>query len=176
MWLLGNVLSLIGCSLMVCIGFIRRKERVLACQCVQFGFLAAGNLILGAYSGAISGIVSILRNLVFTRRGGGTLLKLGFIAVQVMLTLASGEETLYQTNEDYSIGDNTNTKRSDTVTVTDAQRNETGLIRQQNPPKYLGAIVVCNGADSPEVRLAVVEAVSKVTGLGADDISVLKMK
>jgi len=96
--------------------------------------------------------------------------------VRVMLTLASGEETLYQTNEDYSIGDNTNTKRSDTVTVTDAQRNETGLIRQQNPPKYLGAIIVCNGADSPEVRLAVVEAVSKVTGLGADDISVLKMK
>ena len=90
MWLLGNVLSLIGCSLMVCIGFIRRKERVLACQCVQFGFLAAGNLILGAYSGGISGIVSILRNLVFTRRGGGTLLKLGFIAVQILLTLLAG--------------------------------------------------------------------------------------
>lgn len=96
--------------------------------------------------------------------------------VQVMLTQANGEETLYQINEDFSDTSDSNTTRTDTVTITDADRNETGLVRQVNPPTYQGAIIVCQGADSPTVRLAIIEAVSKVTGLGADKISVLKMK
>lgn len=96
--------------------------------------------------------------------------------VQVMLTIAAGEETVYQTDQDISTGNETGSTSWDTVTVTDAQRNQSGLIRQVNPPSYLGAIVVCQGADSPAVRLAIVEAVSKVTGLGTDRISVLKMK
>ncbi len=96
--------------------------------------------------------------------------------VQVFLTIASGEQTVYQTNESISHnGDVTNTQSS-TVTVTDSKRNQQGLVKQVNPPAYLGAIVVCQGADSPAVRLSVVEAVSKVTGLGSDRISVLKMK
>jgi stage III sporulation protein AG len=88
--------------------------------------------------------------------------------VEVMLTTAQGQETCYQTDsrgEDQS-----------TVTITDSARNETGLIRQVNPPTYLGAIIVCQGGDDPGVRLAIVESVAKVTGLGADRISVMKMK
>lgn len=96
--------------------------------------------------------------------------------VQVMLSVASGEEILYQTNDDFSNGSDNGTSRLDTVTVTDAQRNEVGLVRQVNPPVYMGAIVVCKGADSPSVRLAIVEAVANATGLGTDKISVLKMK
>lgn len=96
--------------------------------------------------------------------------------VQVMLSVASGEEILYQTNDDFSNGSDNGTSRLDTVTVTDAQRNETGLVRQVNPPVYMGAIVVCKGADSPSVCLAIVEAVANATGLGTDKISVLKMK
>lgn len=96
--------------------------------------------------------------------------------VRVMLSVASGEETLYQTDDDFSTGNESGTSRLDTVTVTDAQRNETGLVRQVNPPVYLGAIVVCKGADSPSVRLTIAEAVAKATGLGIDKISVLKMK
>lgn len=96
--------------------------------------------------------------------------------VQVMLTEALGEEIIYQTNDDISSGDTSSSSRGDTVTITDSQRNENGLIRQQNPPKYMGAIVVCQGGDNATVRLAIIEAVSDVTGLGADKISVLKMK
>lgn len=96
--------------------------------------------------------------------------------VQVMLSIASGEETLFQTDDDHTTNSDTASVRSDTVTVTDADRRETGLIRQINPPVYGGAIIVCQGADNPTVRFAVVEAVSKVTGLGTDKISVLKMK
>lgn len=96
--------------------------------------------------------------------------------VHVLLTQASGEEIFYQTNEDSDISADSSSVRTDTVTVTDTQRNETGLIRQINPPTYLGAIVVCQGAGDPVVRLNIVEAVSRVTGLGADRISVLKMR
>ena len=96
--------------------------------------------------------------------------------VHVLLTEAFGEETLYQTNEDTSQSDTASSSRGDTVTVTDSERNENGLVRQKNPPKYLGAIVVCQGGDQPAVRLAILDAVSKVTGLGADKISIQKMK
>lgn len=96
--------------------------------------------------------------------------------VQVMLSVASGEKTVYQTNQNSSgTADNINTK-TETVIVTDSQRNETGLINQVNPPVYLGAIVICQGGDIPSVKLAITQAVSKITGLGADSICVLKMK
>ncbi len=92
--------------------------------------------------------------------------------VEVLLTQAEGEQILYQTDEDISERDT----RQNTVLVTDNTRNETGLIRQVNPPIYLGAIVLCQGADNARVRLSIVEAVMSVTGLTSDHITVLKMK
>lgn len=96
--------------------------------------------------------------------------------VQVLLSIASGEETLYQADSDISnSGDGSSTK-TQTVILTDSQRNEYGLISQINPPIYQGAIVVCQGADSASVRLAITQAVAKITGLKTDAICVLKMK
>lgn len=92
--------------------------------------------------------------------------------VQVLLTEAKGTETVYQSDD--STGNDT--KRQDTVIISGADRGQTGLVRQMIPPTYLGAIIVCQGADSAAVRLSIVQAVSSVTGLGADRITVLKMK
>ena len=96
--------------------------------------------------------------------------------VEVMLTIAFGEEKLYQYDEDTSVSDTANSIRKTVVTVTDSQRNETGLIRQTNPPVYMGAVIIYQGAENPTIKLAIVDAVSKATGLGANEISVLKMK
>lgn len=96
--------------------------------------------------------------------------------VQVFLTMAQGEETVFQTDIRTSQAQDGGSSQVDTVLITDEDRAQTGLVRQVNPPVYLGAIVLCQGADSPAVRFAIVDAVSKVTGLGADRISVLKMK
>ena len=96
--------------------------------------------------------------------------------VRVLLTEQTGESIVYQTNRDSSHTSDAESLRSDTVIVSGSDRSEQGLIRQVNPPVYLGAIVVCQGADRATVRLAVVQAVSNATGLGADKISVLKMK
>lgn len=96
--------------------------------------------------------------------------------VQVMLTLCAGETTIYHSDEDIDTGENSSVVRRDTVVITDSDRGQKPLISQVIPEKYQGAVVVCQGADRPSVKLAVVEAVSKATGLGADQISVLKMK
>lgn len=96
--------------------------------------------------------------------------------VKVMLTIAEGEKTVYQYDEDLSKGENSSSLRQETIIVTDANRNQQALIHQILAPKYLGAVIVCQGGDDPSVKWAVVEAVSKATGLGANQISVLKMK
>ena len=92
--------------------------------------------------------------------------------VRVLLTQREGERTLYQTDEDSA----SSGVRSDTVLLNGSDRSQTGLVRQVNPPTYLGAVIVCQGADSASVRLAIVEAVGSVTGLSTDKITVLKMK
>lgn len=96
--------------------------------------------------------------------------------VQVLLTVKSGESVKYQTDDDIVTSDTGSTIHKETVIITDSARNQQALIVQVLPPEYLGAVIVCQGADDAAVRLAVVEAVSKATGLGADRISVLKMK
>ena len=92
--------------------------------------------------------------------------------VRVLLTQREGEQTVYQTDEDST----SSGVRSDTVLLSGADRSQTGLVRQINPPTYLGAVIVCQGADSASVRLAIVSAVGSVTGLSTDKITVLKMK
>lgn len=95
---------------------------------------------------------------------------------QVLLTVAAGEQTLYVQDENQTTGSDSGTYRSETILVTGSDRDEAGLVRQVLPPTYQGAIVVCQGGGSPAVRLAVVDAVGKATGLSADKITVLKMK
>lgn len=90
-------------------------------------------------------------------------------SVQVMLTVKSSEQTIYQT-------DTPSADKQDTVIITDEERAQSGLVQQIISPTYRGAIVLCQGADSASVCLAIKEAVSKVTGLDLSEISVLKMK
>lgn len=96
--------------------------------------------------------------------------------VSVLLTEKQGREVLYQVDEEKAAGEKAQDIRRRTVIVTDSSRQESGLIRQTNPPILLGAVVVCQGADRPKVKLAVMEAVMRATGLPSNCICVLKMK
>ena len=97
-------------------------------------------------------------------------------SVKVMLSVSQGEKTIYQTDSSYSQSDEHSDSRTQTILISDNQRNETGLVYQKHAAVYQGAIVFAEGADTPSVKLAIVEAVSNITGIGADKISVLKMK
>lgn len=92
--------------------------------------------------------------------------------VKVLLTIAEGELTLYQSDESTA----SDSVKIETVIITDADKAQYGLVRQVKPAVYLGAVIVCQGADSAAVRLAVTEAVADATGLTTDKITVLKMK
>lgn len=96
--------------------------------------------------------------------------------VKVLLTCAEGQQTIYQSDVHTVSEDGHLTEEAQTVLLNDAQRGDQGLVRQTIPEKYLGAVILCQGAEVPAVRLAIVEAVSNITGLGTNKISVLKMK
>ena len=63
-----------------------------------------------------------------------------------------------------------------TVVVSQGSGREEAVPLQQIYPQFQGALVVCEGADDPGIRLAMVEAVSALTGLGSDKISICKGK
>ena len=96
--------------------------------------------------------------------------------VRVLLTEAKGKETLYQKDEAISQNGDSGNSKVETVVITDQNRNQNGLVIRADPPVYLGAVILCQGAERATVRLAIVDAVATATGLSSDKISVLKMK
>ena len=96
--------------------------------------------------------------------------------VEVLLTRSAGERKNLQINEHTVYSEESSTTELQTVIITGVSKQEEPLVTQICGPEYLGAVIVCQGADQPQVRLAISDAVAKATGLGADRISVLKMK
>jgi stage III sporulation protein AG len=95
---------------------------------------------------------------------------------KVLLTESSGPTTWYQMDTDSQTANDSETLRTETVIISNSERTEEGLVSRKDPPVYMGAIVVCQGAERSSVQLAVIEAVSNVTGIRTDRITVLKMK
>ncbi len=93
--------------------------------------------------------------------------------VRVMLTVRDGGETEFQTNtEEYRSGEQWETK-TETVFGRDSS---SPVIRKKTEPAFLGAVVLCQGAENDRVRYDITNAVCRLTGLGSDKIAVLKMK
>ena len=89
----------------------------------------------------------------------------------VVLTLrSSGEEVLAQ---DTSQGNSTETE---TVIVSTGSGTEEAVSVKTIYPEFQGALVICDGAGSASVKLEVLQAVSAITGLRADQISICRRK
>lgn len=97
-------------------------------------------------------------------------------STRVLLSTDLGEKTVYQSDETQSTQPDRQEKKTSTVLVSDAGRQTSGLVLRTEAPTYRGAVVVCQGGDDPQVKLAVVEAVARATGLPTNQIVVLKMK
>lgn len=89
--LIGNAFSLLGSLLMVYVGLVKDKKRILLLQCVQFLLLMLGHLTLGAYTGAISCLCSLLRNLVCFFFPYTLPVKLGFLAIQIIPSIFANQ-------------------------------------------------------------------------------------
>ena len=93
--------------------------------------------------------------------------------VQVMLTLKSGTELHLAEDTDEQSGSSSKSK-TETVILSRGSGSQDIVVTKRIYPEYQGAVVVCQGADAPSVRLAVTEAVRALTGLSTDKISVVK--
>lgn len=97
--------------------------------------------------------------------------------VEVMLSIHSGEEILYQKDTRTERDESGNEQLEETtVLYGSGSGTESALVRQRLAPVYQGAVILCQGAEDPNVKLALVEAVSDLTGLSTDRITVIKMK
>ena len=89
--------------------------------------------------------------------------------VKVVLTLDGGSrQVLARNQEREGDGGSVNT----VVTVGKGSGQQDIVPIQTVAPQFRGALVVCPGGGSAQVRLKLIEAVSALTGLGSDRISV----
>ena len=63
-----------------------------------------------------------------------------------------------------------------TVILSEGSSYDKAAVAATTYPRFQGALIVCEGADSAAVRLRLLEAVSAVTGLSTDRITVVKMR
>ena len=93
--------------------------------------------------------------------------------VTVTLTVKSGMERVLASDRTTSVTDRGSSVEEETVLVGSGGSQEAVLITRQYPT-FQGALVVCQGGDDAEIRLTLTQAVSALTGLGADRITVCK--
>ncbi len=97
-----------------------------------------------------------------------------------MLTLRSGPAVRYQTDlssETRTDGGETRTsvEKKTVILSSGGSYNEAAVINTEYPA-FRGALIVSGGADDAGVRYQLISAVSSLLGLGADQITVVKMK
>lgn len=94
--------------------------------------------------------------------------------VQVLLTADSDGGRLLAEDTQEAWQDGSLASRSGETVVVDDGQGETPVVTRSWYPTYRGALVVCQGGDQAAVRLAVTEAVTALTGLSADRVTVAK--
>lgn len=89
----------------------------------------------------------------------------------VLLSLDQGVERVLATDRVEDRSGDESTREETTVVYSGEDGEEVALVTQYYP-SFRGALVVCAGGDDPQVRLSVTQAVSALTGLGSDRITV----
>ena len=87
--IVANIISIVSCTMMVLIGLIKNKNKILAAQCVQFTLMGVSHYLLGGMGGVWATVVSILRNLAFFKFKVTVPLKILFVVLSVVLSLGT---------------------------------------------------------------------------------------
>lgn len=93
--------------------------------------------------------------------------------VTVTLTVRSGMEQVLASDRTTSVTERGSSVEEETVLVGSGSGQEVVPLTRRYPT-FQGALVVCEGADDTELRLTIMQAVSALTGLGTDRITVCK--
>lgn len=89
----------------------------------------------------------------------------------VLLSLDQGVERVLAEDRVEEQGENESSQEQTTV-ICDGEDGEEVVLLTQYYPSFRGALVVCPGGDDPQVQLAITQAVSALTGLGSDRITI----
>ena len=89
------------------------------------------------------------------------------------LSVKNGMEQVLASDRTTSVTERGSSVEEETVLVNSGGSQEAVLLTQRYPT-FQGALVVCQGGDDAEIRLTLTQAVSALTGLGADRITVCK--
>lgn len=92
--------------------------------------------------------------------------------VTVVLTLAGSSRQVLAQDSTSTWQEGGQEESRTTVVISRGSGVQQTVALQQLSPEFQGALVVCSGGDDPAVRLTLTQAVSALTGLGADKISV----
>lgn len=84
--IIANIIAFIGCSIMVATGFIKTKKSILVAQNVQLFLQGLANFLLGGITGAVSNVISVIRNIYCLKFTFSLPVKLVFIAIQAVFT------------------------------------------------------------------------------------------
>ena len=105
--------------------------------------------------------------------------------VSVALAMKSGMEYVYaqesrenmreqmQSGQMQDINRDSDSKPS---ILSNGSGGEEAVVVKKLYPEFLGAAIVCDGAENPRVQMYVTQAVSSLTGITSDRITVIKMK
>lgn len=96
--------------------------------------------------------------------------------VRVMLTVQSGMKRVLAQDKSMEQGDSSVQQEIENVVISAGSGVQETVLIQQIYPQFQGALVVAAGGGDPTVKLRLTEAVSALTGLGADKISICKGK
>lgn len=94
--------------------------------------------------------------------------------VTVVLTVANSSRQILAEDVDRDTAGGQ--EKTQTVVLSRGSGNQETVTIQEVYPRYQGALLVCAGGDDPNVRLQLTQAMSALTGLGADKISISKGK
>lgn len=89
----------------------------------------------------------------------------------VLLSLDKGVERVLAEDRVEEQGEKESSQEQTTV-ICDGEDGEEVVLLTQYYPSFRGALVVCPGGDDPQVQLAITQAVSALTGLGSDRITI----
>lgn len=96
--------------------------------------------------------------------------------VTVVLSVQAGPRQIWARDSRTEERAEERSREESTVVLSRGSGTEETVPVQQISPQFRGALVVCSGGGDPAVRLSLVEAVSALTGLGSDKISICKGK
>ncbi len=85
--LIGNIISLVGCGLMVICGLIKDRKKTIFVQTVMMLVMAAANFTLGGITGGFTNIISASRNYIVYKEKYNNWLKALYLVILVGMSV-----------------------------------------------------------------------------------------